>query len=105
MLDEAALRTALHDGRFELHFQPQYECRSGRLVGVEGLVRLRLHDGMLVPPAGFLALIEQTDLVHDLGLQLFEAGCRHALSWQTLTVAINVSPAQFSKRNLAAKLI
>ncbi len=104
VLDEADLLSAFQDGRFLLHYQPQVASRDASLVGVEALVRLQGSDGMLVPPSRFIAQIESSALVHELGLSLFKQGCMQAARWPSLSVAINVSPVQFQDRDLAAKL-
>ena len=103
-LSERDLRAAFADGRFELHYQPQHASRDNALVGVEALVRLRMPDGSLVSPDCFIAQVEQTGLVHELGLSLFELGCMQAARWPSLTVAINVSPIQFKDAALPARL-
>ena len=102
--DEADLQAAFGEGRFLLHYQPQFASRDATLVGAEALVRLRDADGGLVPPAFFIAQVERSPLVHEFGLRLFEQGCRQAARWPSLTVAINVSPVQFRDGDLAAKL-
>ncbi len=105
VFSEAELRTALDAGCFELHYQPQFASRTAEIVGVEGLARLRGPKGDLIPPKAFIAALEGMDLIHDLGTCLFARGCADALLWPGLTVAVNVSPAQFRDPNLAKRLI
>ena len=103
-LTEKYLRAALSDRRFELHYQPQHSSQAGHMVGVEALVRLRDEDGLLISPYSFMDVIEKSSLIHDFGLYVFEQGCTDALLWPSLTVAINVSPAQFRDAEVARKL-
>ena len=102
---EEELHSALSERRFELHYQPQYSSREDRLVGVEGLVRLRDGEGGLISPDRFVSVVEQTSLIHDLGASLFEQGCKDALLWPSLIVAINVSPVQFRDPHLGRRLV
>ena len=104
-LCEKELRLALSEGRFELHYQPQHSSREDRLVGVEGLVRLHDGQGGLISPDRFVSVGEQTSLIHDLGAFLFEQGCKDALLWPSITVAVNVSPAQFRDPDLGRRLV
>ena len=103
-LNETDLLRAFAERRFVLHFQPQFESRGNRLVGAEALVRLKGSDGEMIPPSLFMDRIERSDLIHQLGLDLFEQGCVHARKWPSLTIAINVSPVQFRTDDLADKL-
>ena len=102
---ETDLRDAFAAERFELHYQPQYGARDGRLCGVEGLARLRHRSGALLAPDRFIPVIERTDLIHDFGAALFRRACLDALRWPDLTVAVNVSPVQFQDPGLADRLI
>ena len=99
------LRAAFREKRFELQYQPQVTSRDARLVGVEGLVRLRGASGDLIPPSAFVSTLESMDLIHDVGATLFQHGCIDALRWPGLTVAVNVSPVQFLDPDLASRLI
>lgn len=104
-LSEPDLRRAFEDGRFLLHYQPQYAAREQTLVGVEALLRLQGLDGALLLPQHFLGLMEASPLVHEIGLMLFGMACRAAATWPGLTTAINVSPLQFRDPHLPAKLL
>ena len=104
-LSEKELRLALCEGRFELHYQPQFPSRDNRMTGVEGLARLRCRAGHLIYPRFFISQIEKTSLIHDFGAQLFAQGCHDAALWPKLTVAINVSPKQFDDPGFPRRLI
>ena len=92
---ETALRMSLEKGAFALHYQPQMEISSGRILGVEALIRWP-HDGKLVSPADFIPLAEETGLIIPLGQWIFETACREiwALSKEIkhdLLLAVNIS--------------
>jgi len=97
---EKAMRQALAEGDFLLHYQPQMHL-SGRLLGVEALVRWRQGDDRMVPPADFIPLAEETGLILPLGRWVLEAACQQLAAWarhpatERLTMAVNVSVRQF----------
>jgi diguanylate cyclase (GGDEF)-like protein/PAS domain S-box-containing protein len=99
---EGALRRAVDNGEFDLHFQPQMEIASGRLVGAEALIRWRHPERGLVSPAEFIPIAEDTGLIIPIGEWVIDAACREARRWQEgdlasdkLTMAVNLSPRQF----------
>ena len=92
----AGLRQAVPRGELSLVYQPQYELGSGRLVGVEALLRWDSPDLGPVPPARFIPLAEATGQIHDIGRWVLNEACRQAAQWQEsadegLTVAVNLS--------------
>jgi diguanylate cyclase (GGDEF)-like protein/PAS domain S-box-containing protein len=93
---EIKIRDALlHDG-FELHYQPLFEISPRRLVGFEALIRLPAGDGTLIPPGMFIPLAEDLGLIDKIGAWVLQDACRTAATWPAnLTVAVNLSPAQF----------
>ena len=85
----------LHD-RFELHYQPLFEMTERRLTGFEALIRLPAEDGILIPPLVFIPVAEELQLIERIGAWALRAACRTAVTWPgNLTVAVNLSPAQF----------
>jgi EAL domain-containing protein (putative c-di-GMP-specific phosphodiesterase class I) len=85
----------LHD-RFELHYQPLFEMSERRLIGFEALIRLPAEDGTLIPPLVFIPLAEDLRLIDKIGAWVLREACRTAATWpENLTVAVNLSPAQF----------
>ncbi|MBK1615734.1 GGDEF-domain containing protein, partial [Rubrivivax gelatinosus] len=92
------LRDALAGNSLALHFQPLQEAASGRIVGYEALARWPHPERGFVPPTTFIALAEQTGLIEELGTWVLHAACAEAAGWpDELTVAVNLSPAQFRR--------
>jgi predicted signal transduction protein with EAL and GGDEF domain len=93
---EKAIRDAvLHDG-FELHYQPLFELSERRLIGFEALIRLPAEDGTLIPPLAFIPIAEDLRLIDKIGAWVLREACRAAATWpENLTIAVNLSPAQF----------
>ena len=93
---EKILRDAVaHDG-LVLYYQPVFEMANKHLVGFEALIRLPAPDGTLIPPDDFLPLAAEMRLIDKIGTWVLGEACRTATTWpEDLTVAVNLSPAQF----------
>jgi diguanylate cyclase len=94
------LRHAIERGEFELYYQPQVELASGRIVGLEALLRWNHPSRGLLMPALFIPAAERTGLILELGTWAFEQVCRQLKLWQEMAiapqvVAVNVSAIQF----------
>jgi diguanylate cyclase (GGDEF)-like protein len=93
---ETMVRDAVLHDRFELHYQPIYEMAGRRLIGYEALIRLPAEDGTLIPPLVFIPVAEDLQLIDKIGAWVLREACRTAATWpEHLTVAVNLSPAQF----------
>jgi diguanylate cyclase len=97
------LRKVLHEKGLAVYYQPQTNLASGRVIGVEALVRWQRKDGEFNPPDQFISIAEHTSLIVDLGAFVFAESCRQLAKWQKnglqdLRMAINVSMAQFRSR-------
>ncbi len=102
---EAAMRRALERREFEVWYQPRIELRSGRIVGMEALVRWRHPQKGIVPPVQFIPLAEESGLIVPLGAFVLREACEQAQRWREsglgeLRMAVNVSAEQFRERNL-----
>ena len=100
-----ALRRALDQGEFELHYQPQVELRSGRVVGVEALLRWRRPGVGLVMPDDFIPVAEESGLIIPLGHWVLREVCRQAVAWRQAgpevpVMALNLSALQFNHAGL-----
>jgi diguanylate cyclase (GGDEF)-like protein len=94
-LEEIIRNAVLHD-RFELHYQPIFQMSDRRLIGFEALLRLPKDDGTLIPPLVFIPVAEEMRLIDKIGTWVLREACRTAASWpKHLTIAVNLSPAQF----------
>ncbi|WP_337270477.1 EAL domain-containing protein [Oryzifoliimicrobium ureilyticus] len=92
---EADLHEAFRKGQFELHYQPLVSSKSRKIIGVEALMRWHHPARGWIGPAQFIPIAEATRLIVPLGKWLMETACQQAMNWHGLTLAINVSPAQF----------
>lgn len=97
---EAGLRRALERDELVLHYQPQIEACTGRIVGMEALVRWRHPQLGVLPPARFIRLAEENGLIVPLGDWVVRTACKAHREWQTrriapARIAVNLSPRQF----------
>ncbi|MCW2608205.1 MAG: diguanylate cyclase [Frankiales bacterium] len=102
---EGALRTAVAEDQFTLHYQPKVELASGRVVGVEALLRWLRPGTGLVPPGAFIPTLESTGLVVPVGSWVIDQACSQLAQWRArgrtpITVAVNVSARQFTDGDL-----
>ena len=99
---ENQLHHALERGEFQLAYQPQYELLSGRLVGMESLLRWRNARLGDVPPADFIPVAEETGLIVPIGEWVLNQACAQSQAWCSqglppLRMAVNVSAVQFTR--------
>jgi diguanylate cyclase (GGDEF)-like protein len=105
MLLENNLRLALKREEFVLHYQPQIDLRTGHICGLEALVRWQRPESVLVYPAVFIKLMEDTGLINQLGDWVLRQACVQNKLWQKagmkpLRVAVNLSVKQFHQQNI-----
>jgi diguanylate cyclase (GGDEF)-like protein len=97
---EVGLRHALVRNEFVLHYQPRIDVSSGRLIGLEALLRWQHPRFGLLAPARFLPILESSGLIHSAGEWIIATACRQLAGWQRrfelpdLSIAINLSPQQ-----------
>ncbi len=98
---EAALRRAVAEREFELHYQPLVSLPGGVLTGFEALIRWRHPERGLLGPAAFLPLAEKLGLMRRIGGWVLEEACITAMLWPPeLSVAVNLAPAQLEDSRL-----
>jgi diguanylate cyclase (GGDEF)-like protein/PAS domain S-box-containing protein len=106
---ESDLRNALERDEFELYYQPQVELRTGRVVGMEALLRWNHPEfGMLLPDR-FIGLAEESGMIVPIGAWVMRRACRQSKRWQEagfgcLRVAVNLSVRQFAQEDLAQSI-
>jgi EAL domain-containing protein (putative c-di-GMP-specific phosphodiesterase class I) len=96
-------------GRFHLVYQPKVDLRTGRIFGVEALIRWRHPEHGTVPPMRFIGLAEESGLIVGLGEWVVRTACRQASVWRAagldaLTVSVNVSARQFEEKRLVERI-
>ena len=102
---EAALKVALDEQQFVLHFQPKVDLATGRIAGAEALIRWQQPERGLVPPFEFIPLAEETGLIVPIGAWVIRAVCAQQAAWlreglAIVPVALNLSALQFREGNV-----
>jgi len=100
------LHSALQENEFEVHYQPQIEVKTGRVTGLEALLRWNPENGQKVSPDKFVPLLEETGLITEVGTWVLRQACQqirflHEKGLNQLTMAVNLSPRQFLQKDLA----
>jgi diguanylate cyclase len=98
----SVMRAALAHRDFTLSYQPQFDLRTGRLVGAEALIRWRHAEMGQISPARFIPLAERSGLIIPIGDWVLQEACAQAERWRAagwtdLTISVNVSPVQFRR--------
>jgi predicted signal transduction protein with EAL and GGDEF domain len=103
---ELDMRQALARREFLLHYQPQMNLENNRLTGCEALIRWRHPERGTVSPVDFIPLAEEIGLIVPIGEWVIRQACRDAAAWPApLSVAVNVSPAQFKSERLVETIL
>ncbi len=106
---ESDLRRALEREEFRLHYQPQVDIASGRVIGAEALLRWQRADGRMVLPEEFIPLLEETGLIIPVGRWVLRQACLDRKRWGQaglgrIPIAVNLSPCQFHDRQLVSMI-
>jgi diguanylate cyclase (GGDEF)-like protein len=106
---EGEIRRSVAKGEFILHYQPQVDIATGRIRSAEAFIRWRHADLGLVQPSDFLGAAEQTGLIHSIGEWVLSEAVRQIHEWRAkglprIHVAINVSPQEFRRPDLASTM-
>ncbi len=107
---ESSLRKALEREEFILHYQPQFELSTNKIVGAEALLRWQHPENGLIPPLEFIPLLEETGLIIPVGNWVIQKACSQIMEWRnkglnTPRIAINISAKQFNQRNLTQNIM
>lgn len=106
---EIELSQAVKNREFVLHYQPRLDIKSGKIVGVEGLVRWEHPERGIIMPNDFIPICEENGLIEGLGRVVLEIGCQQAIAWRRagldINVSLNVSPRQFSDEGFTRNLV
>ncbi|MCB1800456.1 MAG: EAL domain-containing protein [Gammaproteobacteria bacterium] len=106
---ETRMRRGLANNEFVVHYQPQVEISSGRIVACEALVRWNDPEHGLVSPADFIPLAEENGLIIPLGEQVLDAACRQFRHWidkglPPFCLSINLSGRQLMKHDIIRQI-
>lgn len=111
LLVESELRRAIEEGQLLVYYQPLVALETGKVSGVEALVRWQHPTYGLIPPGEFVPLAEQTGLITSIGRWVLEEACRQVRIWQRehpsdppLVLSVNVSACQFRHPNLVEEI-
>ncbi|WP_434399747.1 bifunctional diguanylate cyclase/phosphodiesterase [Planococcus sp. 11815] len=104
----SALQQALVNGEFSVHYQPQVELLSGRVIGFEALLRWNSALGA-VPPSEFIPVAEECGAIHSIGEWVLREACQQLSAWRRegrpdIHVSVNVSAKQFLDPEFAEKV-
>ena len=104
---QTGLRRALQRGEFEVHYQPQVDIASDRIVGMEALVRWRHPEKGMIQPADFIAIAEDSGLIGPISDWVLQVVCQQAHIWQQMalppiTLAVNLSARQIEHPDFVA---
>jgi diguanylate cyclase (GGDEF)-like protein/PAS domain S-box-containing protein len=102
---EKSLRRAISKDEFVVYYQPKVDIQSGKITGMEALVRWEQPDGKLVPPGDFIPVAEKTGLILPIGEIVMRKACRQTFKWQKnynppLRVSVNLSVRQFQNKSI-----
>lgn len=105
----AELRSAIKKDQLLLHYQPQIDLNTGRVSGIEALVRWRHPKYGMISPGKFIPIAEETGLIVSIGNWVLETACFQAKKWQDdgfppIQMSINVSPREFKQPSFVSQV-
>lgn len=106
MLVEQDLQEAVERDEFIVYYQPFVDLETNKIVGMEALVRRQKPTGEVISPGSFIGILEQSNLIEKVGMQVLEKVCRQLRYWidngySVVPVSVNLSAKQFKNPNLA----
>jgi len=107
---ENELHQAIQNKEFELHYQPQINVTSNRIVGVEALIRWRHPMHGLLNPSSFIDMAEELGLISSITDWVLGEACRQLVRWRAqgmndLRIAVNVSPQEFNNDDVVERIV
>lgn len=104
-----AMRNALEQEQFVLHFQPQFDLRSREIIGAEALIRWRDPQLGLIEPARFIPVAEKTGLIDNIDVWVLSRVCRYINDWKSRgikvpKISLNISARHFGNNSLASEI-
>ena len=101
---------ALEMEEFVVHFQPYFAAKTGKLAGMEGLIRWDKKGNSLILPEEFVPILEETGLIVEVGEWVIRTACQQIAQWRSkgydlVPVSVNLSPTQFRQENLTARIV
>ncbi|GGK81850.1 EAL domain-containing protein [Amphritea balenae] len=105
----SALRNAIEQEQFVLHYQPQIDLRTNKIVGAEALIRWQDSSLGLIEPERFIPMAEKSGLIRDIDLWVLNTVCSNIVSWQKQgyklpRISINISARHFGSNSLASEV-
>lgn len=102
---EGSLRKAVENNELLIYYQPQIQVDTGKIVGMEALLRWPHPEMGMIPPSKFIPLAEETGLINPIGKWVLQEACRQNKAWQdqgliAVQIAVNLSAVQFRQHNL-----
>ncbi|MFW5988494.1 MAG: EAL domain-containing protein, partial [bacterium] len=106
---ESRLRKGIVNNEFQLHYQPQLESKSNKVVGVEALIRWQHPEEGRISPAEFIPLAEETGMILKLGDRILEEAVVQLKKWRDkgfkdLLISVNIAPQQFQQDDFIFKI-
>jgi diguanylate cyclase (GGDEF)-like protein/PAS domain S-box-containing protein len=111
--EKVSLRNMLHGAlernEYGVHYQPQIDIRTGKVTGIEALLRWNHEEFGSVPPDKFVPLLEETGMVTEVGYWVLREACiqnvrLHSKGLKNMKLAVNISPRQFLEASLAESI-
>jgi diguanylate cyclase (GGDEF)-like protein/PAS domain S-box-containing protein len=104
---ESSMRKALERQEFQVFYQPQEDIATGKLFGMEALIRWFSAENGVVSPAEFIPIAEDNGLIVPIGYWMLRESCRQTKQWmeqgfEPLSVSVNISGKQFQQRDFVA---
>ena len=106
---ESKLRKAIINNEFQLHYQPQLETKSNKVIGVEALIRWQHPEEGRISPGEFIPLAEETGMILKLGEWVLNKALSQLKDWQDrgykdLIMSVNIAPQQFQQDDFVSKI-